>query len=81
MNLNDSRIPTALAELGYSDAAEISQSDYEKLEDNLIALAAELVQSDEQLAALKAAGFDSLANALQPMTDAVKAYDWARENL
>jgi hypothetical protein len=76
-----SQVELVLEALGYLDFSEISQSDFNKLEDDFTICASNTVQSDETLCELRAAGFETLANQLALLTTASNNYDWSRENL
>jgi hypothetical protein len=81
MNLQDHRIEKVTKALNDKDVSELSQSDYDRLEDNFIATANEALQPEETLTKLRAAGFGEIADKLTALNDASEAYDWSRENL
>lgn len=80
-NTSDPRIQKVMDELGYDKPEEITNSDYDKLEDNFISAATDVIVDDETLTQLQEAGFGELATKLAALDDACDKYDWARENL
>lgn len=81
MNTQDPRINKVTTALGDKDVSDLSQSDYDRLEDNFIAVASEAIQSEDTLAKLRESGFGEVADQLVALGDASEAYDWSRENL
>lgn len=81
MNIQDPRIAKVTKALNNKDVSELSQSDYDRLEDNFIVMANNALQPEETLTKLRASGFGEIADQLTALNDASEAYDWSRENL
>lgn len=81
MSSSDRRVKLVLDITGGTSISDITASDYEKVEDNYISAANELYLSDQDIEALKKAGFEDLASKIISLKDAADAYDWSRENL
>lgn len=78
----DERLQYILDEFGYESKDEVSDSDYDRVEDNFIQGANELIYAGEkQIEELIDAGFLELAEKFKDMTTVSEAYDWTRENL
>lgn len=81
-NVEDKRLQYILDEMGYDKESDLSQSDYERVEDNFIQGANDLVaMGEDQIDALVKAGFTDLAEQIKSLSLLSGAYDWARENL
>lgn len=81
-NTVDERLQYILDEFGYESEDEVSDSDYNRVEDNFIQGANDLIYTGEdQIEALIEAGFTELAEKFKNMSVVSGAYDWTRENL
>jgi hypothetical protein len=81
-NATDERLQYILDEFGYESKEDISDSDYDRVEDNFIQGANDLIYAGEkQIEALIEAGFPELAEKFKDMSVISEAYDWTRENL
>jgi len=81
MSAIDPRVSIVLDVIQVENIEDVSQSDFDRLEDNFLAQANEVVLDDVQLEHLKASGFAELATRLGELKNASLAYDWSRENL
>ncbi|MGI2205224.1 hypothetical protein ACROAH_15290 [Shewanella oncorhynchi] len=66
---------------GEFDVQNFPSTAYETIEDAFVAGASEMGKYLSQCDALRAAGFEELADSLISLDHLSQAYDWARENL
>lgn len=60
---------------------DVSQYDYERLQDSFEGAAQSCIQDDAMLAKLSAAGFPEVATQLRELDRMNQLFDWAKENL
>lgn len=78
----DKRLQYILDEFGYESKEDVSDGDYNRIEDQFVQGSNELIyEGERQLDALVAAGFTDLADKIKQMSIVSGAYDWTRENL
>jgi hypothetical protein len=80
MQLDDPRINYVTEVLGI-DKEDISQSDYNRLEDNFTSLAEDCALTDIELVELADAGFTIFAEKIKALKHAAHAFNWGKENL
>lgn len=81
-NATDKRLQYILDARGYKSENEVTDSDYDRIEDDFIQGANDLIYAGEkQIEALIEAGFTDLAEKFKAMSIVSGAYDWTRENL
>lgn len=81
-NAIDERLRHTLDSRSYKSENEVTDSDYDRIEDDFIQGANDLIYTGEkQIEALIEAGFTELAGKFKNMSAISGAYDWARENL
>ncbi len=78
---SDPRLAHVLSLLNYESEDDVTDSDYERIEDAFISQTQEVISSGTDFDALRAAGFSVLADSLAELGRVSDAYNWSRENL
>ncbi len=78
----DERLQYILDKFNYESENDVTDSDYDRVEDDFIQGSNDLIYAGEkQIEALIEAGFTELAEKFKDMSVISEAYDWTRENL